>query len=107
MKVLGSILILVIAMHSQCLNACPVELFLAAASAQGQPDSEPPCHHAQGSAPGPSHDSEEHKTNPCGFGLAVDLKSAAKLKSNFHVVSLDVPLSAEVESGFRINPPSA
>ena len=101
MKVLGSILILVVAMHSQCLNACPLELYLAAASA------EPPCHHANGSAPESSNNPGHRETNACGFGLAVEFKSAPKVKSALHASSLDVLQIAPLENNFQLDPAAA
>jgi hypothetical protein len=61
MKILGCLLILIVVFHSQCLIACPIELFFSA--------SQPPCHHA--------HKSESHQPNACGFGVVVQFKLKA------------------------------
>ena len=70
MKVLGSALILVIAVHAQCLVACPVELYRA-------PLAEPPCHDDSSDS---SDDSGAHEAKACGFGVVVEFKSAPNLK---------------------------
>ena len=93
MKVLGSVLILVIAVHSQCLNACPIELLLAATSA------EPPCHQARGASPNSTDGSGTHETNACGLGLVVEAKAAPKLKSSLDAFSLPVLSMPPVVSG--------
>jgi hypothetical protein len=94
MRVLGSVLILVIVMHSQCLNACALDLFLG--SAQASPAAAPPCHQLPGSSSDRPHDSRDHSTNNCGFGLVVEFKSTLGLKCNSNLPAHDLFVLAEM-----------
>jgi hypothetical protein len=81
MRIVGSLLVLVIVIHSQCLNACPVALFLSLPSAAIESGSEqPPCHHQAGPVSKTPQNSPDHESTGCGFGLAVESKLAAKLR---------------------------
>jgi hypothetical protein len=70
MKLVGSILILVTALHSQCSGACPIELFLSSMATHADVGTQPPCHrNAENSnqipdKPSPNNDS-------CGYGPAI------------------------------------
>jgi hypothetical protein len=70
LKVVGSILIFVTALHSQCSGACPIELFLSSMASHAAPDTQPPCHRSAENSnqipdkPAPNNDS-------CGSGPAI------------------------------------
>jgi hypothetical protein len=98
-KAIGSILILMIVVHSQCGVQCLSEAF---GSPLQKPDAgpaeQPPCHqHAQDSSTVPSHqDSSRHdhdKGNSCGQAQTVEFKIAPISQAAFEWEAVDFHVS--------------
>jgi hypothetical protein len=94
MKSICSILILMIAAHSQCSGQClSADLYRPAPKVEAPPE-QPPCHqHAQNLPAAPSNqDSSRHehdKGNSCGQAQTSDFKIAPVSKTGPHLMAAD------------------
>ena len=103
MKLVGSILILVTALHSQCSGACPIELFLSSMASHANHDTQPPCHrNAENSNQIP--DKPSPNTDSCGSGPAIAANRLTTARTHSatmeHVSVLPTATSLPVSAAF-------
>jgi hypothetical protein len=86
MKIACTLLVVVIALHSQCLASCyGMHVPLAVPAS----DAAPPCHgdHGQQGDQSPPEDhSADHSDSACGLGPVTPSKSALTLEGTLHVL---------------------
>ncbi len=90
----GSILILVLALHSQCGATCLADV-LHSDRPQPTPQAEPPCHQHQQESSKPS-DKPQDTSGPCAQSQIIEAKSSITGKFVFDLVIAVVPAAATV-----------